>query len=44
MYKCTKCGRAIELDPEFGAIRCPYCGCRLLFKERPPVVKKVKAI
>lgn len=24
-------------------VRCPYCGCKILFKKRPKVVKKLKA-
>ena len=41
MYVCFKCGKKIK---DVSVIRCPYCGFRLLFKERSPVVKTVKAI
>jgi DNA-directed RNA polymerase subunit RPC12/RpoP len=42
MYKCWKCKKTIKsLDEAF--IRCPYCGSRILFKERPPIAKDVKA-
>jgi DNA-directed RNA polymerase subunit RPC12/RpoP len=41
-YRCWKCGKEIKkLDEEF--IRCPYCGCRVLFATRQPVAKKVAA-
>jgi DNA-directed RNA polymerase subunit RPC12/RpoP len=36
-----KCGKKVD---SIDVIKCPYCGYRILQKERPPVVKKVKAI
>lgn len=43
MYKCGKCGRLIEPKPD-EPTRCPFCGHKVLFKERPGVVRKgVKA-
>jgi DNA-directed RNA polymerase subunit RPC12/RpoP len=40
MYKCGKCKKIIKsLDEKF--VRCPECGYRILFKERPPVAKEV---
>ncbi|MBI4399615.1 DNA-directed RNA polymerase subunit P [Candidatus Micrarchaeota archaeon] len=42
MYVCFKCEKHIkELDESF--VRCPHCGCRTLFKERPNVTKELKA-
>jgi DNA-directed RNA polymerase subunit P len=41
MYVCQNCGKKIEKIENF--ITCPYCGYKILVKERPPVVKKVKA-
>jgi DNA-directed RNA polymerase subunit RPC12/RpoP len=42
MYRCSKCRQSIkELDEIF--VRCPYCGNRVLFKERPPVAKEVSS-
>ncbi|PSQ39751.1 DNA-directed RNA polymerase subunit P [Halobacteriales archaeon SW_5_70_135] len=32
-YKCSRCKRDVELD-EYGGVRCPYCGHRVLLKER----------
>jgi len=45
-YVCMSCGAGItseqlSLTPE---IKCPFCGYRVLKKERPPVVKRVEAI
>jgi len=34
---------AVEIDYEYSGIRCPYCGHRILVKERPVLVKQVKA-
>jgi len=33
----------VEIDYEYSGIRCPYCGHRILVKERPVLVKQVKA-
>ncbi|MFH0817138.1 MAG: DNA-directed RNA polymerase subunit P [Candidatus Micrarchaeota archaeon] len=42
MYHCWKCRKEVkELDPVF--VRCPYCGCRVLFKQRQPIARDVKA-
>lgn len=42
MYKCAKCGREVEFDKE-DPVRCPFCGYKIFFKERPKVVREVKA-
>ncbi len=42
MYRCGSCGKNVELGSE-DPIRCPFCGYKILFKERPGIVKKVKA-
>ena len=41
MYKCAKCGKEIE---ELYKVRCPYCGYRIIFKERPEFEKSVRAV
>jgi len=42
MYRCGSCDRTFEkMEP--GAVRCPHCGSRILFKSRSEVVRKVKA-
>jgi len=42
MYKCGKCGKRLEMKKE-DPIRCPYCGGKLLLKERANVIKRVEA-
>lgn len=42
MYKCGNCGKIVKIGKD-DPIRCPFCGHKLLFKERPKIVKKVKA-
>ncbi|PSP68450.1 DNA-directed RNA polymerase subunit P [Halobacteriales archaeon QS_9_67_15] len=39
-YKCSRCKRDVELD-EYGGVRCPYCGHRVLLKERSRDIKEV---
>ena len=44
-YRCQRCKETVlptdmKIVP---GIKCPKCGNRILFKERPPVVRKVKA-
>jgi len=43
MYKCLKCGKEIELKQIKDKIRCPYCGYRIVIKQTPTNVVKVKA-
>jgi DNA-directed RNA polymerase subunit RPC12/RpoP len=38
-YKCTQCGRKIPKIEGF--VRCPYCGSRILIKDRPNISKEV---
>ncbi len=42
-WRCLnpQCRKKID---NIDAIKCPYCGYRIFHKDRPPVVKKVKAI
>lgn len=45
-YKCFRCNALIpygklKISPD---LKCPECGCKILMKVRPPIVKKVKAI
>jgi len=39
-YKCSRCKRDVGLE-EYAGVRCPYCGHRVLLKERSPDVKEV---
>ena len=44
MLKCIDCGRTVEIDLKTARkIQCPYCGYRILRKERPPIPKRVLA-
>jgi DNA-directed RNA polymerase subunit P len=43
MYKCLKCGKDIEMERVKDKIRCPYCGYRIIYKDTPKTIKKVKA-
>ncbi len=42
MYRCYMCKKIIEKIEE-NRIICPYCGCRILEKVRPPIAKILKA-
>ncbi len=35
-YICFNCGKVVEL--EGGRIRCPYCGSKVLYKQKPSTV------
>ncbi len=41
VYRCGQCGKKVELNPG-DPVRCPYCGFKILFKNRPNIVKKMK--
>ena len=38
-YRCGKCN--VEFDTNNIGMRCPYCGSKVFYKERPTVAKKV---
>jgi DNA-directed RNA polymerase subunit RPC12/RpoP len=42
-YVCYLCSRNITVEDIAKRTRCPYCGGKILFKERAEVVKRVKA-
>ena len=42
-YRCGKCKRNVEFDTNNIGMRCPYCGSKVFYKERPTVAKKVHA-
>jgi len=33
-YKCMECNKKVAQDYLRKRIRCPYCGCKMLFKPR----------
>ncbi|MBI4979978.1 DNA-directed RNA polymerase subunit P [Candidatus Woesearchaeota archaeon] len=37
-YVCFDCGKKVE-DEYIAKIRCPYCGGKILYKDRRTVVK-----
>ena len=43
-YKCGVCKKRVEFNAQNIGIRCPYCGSKLFYKERPTVanVEKVQ--
>jgi DNA-directed RNA polymerase subunit P len=43
MYRCVKCGKDIEINQVKEKIRCPYCGYKIIIKETPKTIIKVKA-
>lgn len=43
MYVCMKCGKDVELDPQFKRVRCPFCGYKVVTKKRSEILKKLKA-
>jgi len=44
-YICLVCHAEVDVDLERNLIQCTRCGNRILFKPRPPALKKrVKAI
>ncbi len=43
MYLCLKCGKQVNPVDELGRVRCPFCGYKIMAKERSEVVKVVKA-
>jgi DNA-directed RNA polymerase subunit RPC12/RpoP len=42
MYICLRCGKKVNPTDELGRVRCPFCGYKVLAKERAGVVKVVK--
>lgn len=41
-YKCFTCGKKIKGDLLKKKVRCPYCGSKILYKQRT-IATKVKA-
>ena len=42
MYRCMNCGKQIESLGD-KRVKCPYCGFRILLKNRGAVMKEVSA-
>jgi DNA-directed RNA polymerase subunit RPC12/RpoP len=44
MYRCLNCGKEVEIKLETARkIQCPYCGYRILKKDRPKLTRRVEA-
>lgn len=46
VYECVRCGAKVAIDElklRGGGVKCTECGYRVLKKQRPPVVKRVRA-
>jgi DNA-directed RNA polymerase subunit P len=43
MYRCMKCGKDVKVEPKEKRIRCPFCGYKVLIKQRSGVAKTIKA-
>ncbi|MBR9682105.1 MAG: DNA-directed RNA polymerase subunit P [Candidatus Aenigmarchaeota archaeon] len=43
MYICLSCKKEIEFDEIRDKIRCPYCGYKVIMKQRPKTITKVPA-
>ncbi len=41
MYICKSCGKKVDQIEKF--VTCPYCGAKMMDKERPPIAKTIKA-
>lgn len=42
-YKCGQCKKRVEFNAQNIGIRCPYCGNKFFYKERPPIAKTLPA-
>jgi DNA-directed RNA polymerase subunit P len=45
-YRCGRCSRVFTLEElqRLPWVRCPYCDSRIIYKVRPPVIKRIKAV
>ncbi len=43
MFRCLNCQKSIKDETLKEKIRCPYCGYRVMIRERAKTVVKVKA-
>ncbi|MCK4634861.1 MAG: DNA-directed RNA polymerase subunit P [Candidatus Aenigmarchaeota archaeon] len=43
MYKCMNCEKSVTQEDLKKRIRCPFCGYRIIVKNRPEIIKKVEA-
>jgi DNA-directed RNA polymerase subunit RPC12/RpoP len=43
MYRCWRCGKKVEIDSDKMGMKCPNCGCKIFYKERVTIAKKIRA-
>jgi len=41
-FVCTICNKKIEKELIGKKIRCPFCGGKILLKERPKITRRIK--
>jgi DNA-directed RNA polymerase subunit RPC12/RpoP len=41
MYVCMNCGEKINIKKMVGVILCPKCSGKILFKQAPPITKRI---
>ena len=43
MYKCINCRKDVKIGTKsIIKMQCPYCGYRIIEKQRPKIIKKLK--
>ncbi len=45
-YVCARCGQEVTDEglETLPGIKCPHCGFRILYKKRPQIIRKIKAV
>jgi len=45
-YECARCGARFKGEELLfiDQLKCPRCGCKVLKKTRPPIVRRIRAI
>ncbi len=45
LYVCLKCGRSFSKEEMeyLSGVKCPFCGYRIIMKNRSPSTKRIKA-
>jgi DNA-directed RNA polymerase subunit RPC12/RpoP len=42
-WRCAKCKERVEFDVKKIGIKCPHCGGKVFFAERPTTAKRIKS-
>ena len=43
-YLCLKCHSPVDLDRQGATVRCDRCGSRILLKQQPTTVRRLKGL